>query len=302
MAHLGITLYTPATHPDLGVIAAGKFTGLTNHVWCTEDAIRDEELGAALQNIQRHLDHPDPFTSRLYLRVRSPAVLAELARHDLSRVHGFILPKIHDGNLRAYMDVLPASHVAQLTLETREALSEHRMMVLRDQIFQENWQGQVQAVRIGGNDLMNVLGVRRAPGRTLYEGPLERIVSMLVGVFRPYGFQLSSPVYEVFSDLVTLAREVQQDLEYGLSGKTIIHPVQLATVRQGYRVPARDLEEAEAILKPDAPAVFQMNGRMCEPATHRRWAHDTVERATLYGLLPPSAGDALHYLPALGAV
>ncbi|MBZ9749768.1 hypothetical protein GO986_12440 [Deinococcus sp. HMF7620] len=302
MAHLGITLYTPATHPALAAISAGKYPGLTNHVWCTEDAIRDTEVGAAVQNILRQLEHAEPFTCRLYLRVRSPEILAELVRHDLSRVHGFILPKVHDGNLRAYMDVLPSTHAAQLTLETREALSEHRMMVLRDLIFQEAWQGQVEGLRIGGNDLMNVLGVRRTPGRTLYEGPLERSVSMLLGIFRPYGFQLSSPVYEVFSDLATLAREVRQDLEYGLSGKTIIHPVQLPTVLGGYRVPAQELEEAQAILAPDAPAVFQMNGRMCEPATHRRWAQDITERAALYGLLPPTPGDALHYLPSLGAV
>lgn len=298
MAHLGITLYTPATHPDLASIAAGKFPGLTSHVWCTEDAIGDHEVDAGVRNIVDQLASPLTFRCQVYLRVRSPEVMIDLLRHDLSRVHGFILPKIHDGNLRSYMDLLPEGHKVQLTLETREALSEHRMMVLRDLIFQEAWQGRVEGLRIGGNDLMNVLGVRRAPGRTLYEGPLERVISMLLGIFRPYGFLLSSPVYEVFSDLVTLAREIQQDLEYGLSGKTIIHPVQLPTVVQGYRVLQHELDEARAILAPDAPAVFKMNGRMCEPATHRRWAQDILDRAALYGHMPPSPGEALHYQPA----
>lgn len=297
MTHLGITMYSPATHPDLALIAAGKYPGLTNHVWCTEDALLESDVAAGVENILRTLDSPLTFGCRVYLRVRSPEVLAELLRHDLSRVRGFVLPKIHDGNLRPYMDLLPESHTAQLTLETREALSEHRMMVLRDLIFQESWPGRVEGLRIGGNDLMNVLGVRRAPGRTLYEGPLERVISMLIGVFRPYGFALSSPVYEVFSDLATLAREVQQDLEYGLSGKTIIHPVQLATVLHSYRVQDRDLAEAHAILAPGAPAVFRMNGRMCEPATHRRWAQDILARAEAYGHMPPGASEALHYPP-----
>ena len=70
-------------------------------------------------------------------------------------------------------------------------------------------------LRIGGNDLMHALGVRRTPGRTLYEGPLERVIGMLVGVFKPYGFMLSSPVYEVFDDLTTLAREVSRTSNMG---------------------------------------------------------------------------------------
>ena len=59
-----------------------------------------------------------------------------------------------------------------------------------------------------------------------------------------------------------------------------------------------ELDEARAILAPDAPAVFKMNGRMCEPATHRRWAQDIIDRAALYGHMPPSPGEALHYQPA----
>ncbi|MFC6592773.1 HpcH/HpaI aldolase/citrate lyase family protein [Deinococcus lacus] len=131
---------------------------------------------------------------------------------------------------------------------------------------------------------MNALGLRRTPGRTLYEGPLERVITTLVSTFKPYGFTLSSPVYEVFSDPATLHRELQKDLEYGLSGKTIIHPAQLSVVLEAYQVSEDDLREAQAILDPAAPAVFQMNGRMCEPATHSRWAEDIISRANWYGV------------------
>lgn len=297
-APLGASLYAPATRDDLVSLGTSRFPGLGSVIYCTEDAVNERDVPDALGKLEAALPqlvgHPGPLR---FIRVRNPEVLREVLRLDLRAVSGLVLPKIHDGNLPGYMTLLASfpDLLVMPTLETREALSEHRMTLLRDLIFQEGWQGRVACFRIGGNDLMNALGVRRVPGRTLYEGPLERVISMLIGVFKPYGFSLSSPVYEVFEDLATLAREVQQDLEYGLCGKTIIHPVQLPTVLAGYRVTETDLAEATALLAPDAQAVFKMNGRMCEPATHARWARDIVARAAHYGTLPPQASEALHF-------
>ncbi|WP_420597272.1 HpcH/HpaI aldolase/citrate lyase family protein [Deinococcus sp.] len=294
----GPSLYAPATRADLVALGTHRHSGLGSVIYCTEDAIREDELGAALRQLACALPalngQPGP---QRFIRVRNLEVMREVLTLDLRGVQGLVLPKVHGGNLGEYMALLknrPELSVMP-TLETREALSEHHMRRLRDQILRCGWQAQIASLRIGGNDLLSALGVRRAPGRTLYEGPLERVISMLVGVFKPHGFLLSSPVYEVFEDLVTLAREVQQDLEYGLSGKTLIHPVQLDTVLQGYRVSESDLAEAQAILAPGAPAVFKMNGRMCEPATHTRWAQDILARAEAYGLLPPQTQEALHF-------
>lgn len=293
---LGPALYTPATRPDLVELGTDRYPGLGSLIYCTEDAIRPEEVSVALAQLAQALPQlvgrPGPHR---FVRVRSPAVLQRLLTLDLRGVRGVVLPKVHGGNLGRYMAML-RSHPHLLvmpTLETREALSEPQMLQLRDLILVEGWHRQIPALRIGGNDLMQLLGVRRAPGRTLYEGPLARVISMLVSVFSPDGLTLSSPVYEVFEDQATLAREVQQDLEHGLSGKTIIHPVQLPTVLQGYRVHESDLEEARAILAADAPAVFAMNGRMCEPATHQRWAREIVTRAAAYGTASPRPSEAL---------
>lgn len=297
---LGASLYAPATRPDLLALGSGKHANLTSLIYCTEDAVREADVPLALDNLRRALPQL-PLTGGplRFIRARNPEVLAHLLTMNLNAVTGFVLPKIHDGNLGEYLRLLERSGLDHLkvmpTLETREALSETRMTLLRDLIFMEGWQSRVLSLRIGGNDLLNALGVRRAPGRTLYEGPLERTVSMLVGVFKPYGLSLSSPVYEVYSDPGTLAREVQQDLEYGLCGKTIIHPAQLPVVLEGYRVPETELLEARAILAPDAPAVFTMHGRMCEPATHTRWAQDILTRAELYGVSLVPEAEALHF-------
>ncbi|PYE49999.1 aldolase/citrate lyase family protein [Deinococcus yavapaiensis] len=295
---LGASLYAPATRDDLVALGTTRYPLLDSLIYCTEDAVREQDVPIALAALREALPHlasmPGPVR---FIRARNLDVLEHLLTLDLRGIQGFVLPKIHGGNLSAYMSKLedrPDLHV-MLTLETREALNEHEMVRLRNVIFEHGWHQQVRCLRIGGNDLLSTIGLRRTPGRTLYEGPLQRIVSMLVAVFKPYGFALSSPVYEVFDDLATLAREVQQDLEYGLSGKTIIHPGQLETVHHGYRVTQEELAEAHAILDESAPAVFKMNGRMCEPATHAAWAHEIIERARHFGTLSTTSSEALHF-------
>lgn len=298
---LGASLYTPATRPDLLALGTGRYGALTSLIYCTEDAVLEADLPLALDNLARALPLlPPPGVGPLRLiRVRNPAVLARVLTLDLRGISAAVLPKVHAGNLGAYLRVLDRSAWPRLplllTLETPEALSEAHMTRLRDLILEGGHRPRVAALRIGGNDLMHALGVRRKPGRTLYEGPLERVIGMLLGVFKPHGFALSSPVYEVFGDLPTLARELEQDLDYGLCGKTIIHPAQLPAVLDAYRVAEADLLEARAILAPDAPAVFQMNGRMCEPATHTRWATDIACRAELYGVRQAQRHEALHF-------
>ncbi len=286
---LGASLYVPATRLDLLALGQGKYPRLGSLIYCTEDAVRLEDVPLALANLRGMLPELSVAGGPLrFIRVRNPAVLEQVLEYDLGGISGFVLPKAHGGNLGDYLRLIergaPAHIRVMPTLETREALSEDHMSLLRDQIFHECWQERILSLRIGGNDLLNVLGVRRARGRTLYEGPLERVISMLVGVFKPYGLDLSSPVYEVFSDAETLERELRQDLDYGLCGKTIVHPAQIDTVMNGYRVSETDVAEAQAILAPDAPAVFSLHGRMCEPATHSRWAQEVLTRAELYGV------------------
>ncbi|MDO4263488.1 MAG: HpcH/HpaI aldolase/citrate lyase family protein [Deinococcus sp.] len=293
---VGASMYTPATHPDLYAVGTGRYPGLTSVIFCTEDAIREEDVPQALGQLERVLPALHGQSGPLrFVRVRSPQVLRELLTYDLSSLAGLVLPKVHAGNLGEYLDILNASRWAGLsvmpTLETPEAFSAEQMTRLRGLLLAEGWDRQILTLRIGGNDLMSALGVRRRPGQTLYEGPLAATLGMLVSVFQPYGLALSSPVYEVFSDPVTLARELRQDLDFGLCGKTIVHPAQLQTVLAAFRVSASDYAEAEAILQPDAPGVFQMNGRMCEPATHRRWAANILARAQLYGLEPAPATE-----------
>ena len=104
--------------------------------------------------------------------------------------------------------------------------------------------------------------------------------------FAPFGFALSAPVFEHFDNVELLRDEVEHDIEHGLLTKTAIHPAQIDVIQGAYRVGARELAEARAILAEEKGAVFALAGSMCEPATHRRWAESVVKRAALFGVKP----------------
>jgi citrate lyase beta subunit len=140
-------------------------------------------------------------------------------------------------------------------------------------------------LRIGGNDLLNLLGLRRARGVTVYDTPLRGVIADLVCVFHPAGYRLSAPVFERLDTPEVLAREVEADLQHGLVGKTAIHPTQIPVIEHLYQVSREDYELASAVLHPDAAAVFKLHGTFCEPVTHRRWAAGVLERARIFGVV-----------------
>ena len=80
---LGACLYVPATHPQLGDIAAGRrLTDVRSLIYCTEDAVAEHELPTALAAL-RHAHPGVPITQAATI-AEHPAVLDALARAALS--------------------------------------------------------------------------------------------------------------------------------------------------------------------------------------------------------------------------
>ena len=286
---LGATLYVPATRSDVTAIACNhKLANLRSVIFCTEDSILETDVPAALENIQRALRVMGPSPQKLrFVRVRNLEVFKQcLQLADVEKLDGFVLPKTTLASFKDYIAALPADSQFKLmpTLETREALDPLEMAQLRDFIIEGGHAPRILSLRIGGNDLLNLFGLRRPSGETMYETPLRFIISQLVSCFRPYGFNLTSPVCELIHARDILNSEVRLDLYHGLFGKTAIHPDQIALIEQHYRVDADQVEAARKILKDASPAVFQHDGAMCEPATHRNWAEQLLARAEIYGV------------------
>lgn len=300
---LGASLYMPATRPDMLAVGNGaKFPGLRSVIFCTEDAVGPTDVPRALHQLESILPRLEPAPLWRFVRVRNPAVLRRILHMDgAGNLAGFVLPKVTRRNLdeyfAAFSDDIPFR--VMLTLETAEAFDAREMAALRDAIVQDGYRRRILSLRIGGNDLLQLLGLRRPRNHTIYATPLGAVIGQLVTLFRPLGFNLTGPVFEGLSRNDVLARETRKDLAHGLFGKSAIHPDQVPIIQAQYQVNRRDLLAAEQILDVAAAPVFRCQRTMCEPATHRLWAELIVERAKLYGVRDPLPRH--RFLPALPA-
>jgi citrate lyase beta subunit len=287
---LGASLYVPATRNDLIAIGQGvQIPNLRSLIYCTEDSILEQDVPVAIEQIKLTLPYLEHRMMR-FIRARNPLVLEQLLHlNHIDRITGFVLPKISANNLGYYLKTIRKAGLGfafeyMITVETKDALSVSKMERLRDQLMASEL--PVLSIRIGGNDLLNLLFMRRERGITAYQTPLGQIINQLIMVFRPYGFHVSAPVYDYTNDPETLARETQMDVQHGIIGKTAIHPLQIPIIEAAYQVQSDDLKAAQAILDPNAQAVFRIGDQMCEPATHQKWAKRILAQAQIYGEIP----------------
>ncbi|MES2259798.1 MAG: HpcH/HpaI aldolase/citrate lyase family protein [Pseudomonadota bacterium] len=298
---LGASLYVPANHKDLMEVADGVLLGQAKSlIFCTEDAVAERDLSYALFNLSVVLanmarDAP----AQRFVRVRNADVMTRvLAMPGADKLAGFVIPKATRHNFDSYFrQVRDTEHVLMPTLETVEVFDDGEMRQLRALLDVPGVRNRILALRIGGNDLLALMGLRRPRGMTLYRTPLGPVIARLATTFLPYGFVLTAPVFEYLDLPALLDQEVAEDIAHGLTGKTAIHPSQIAAIERHYSVPPADLEAARAILDPASPAVFCLHGAMCEVATHRAWAERTLEQSRMFGAhgagtQPAPAGDS----------
>ncbi|MFT5643609.1 MAG: citrate lyase beta subunit [Janthinobacterium sp.] len=302
---LGASLYVPSTHKHLLEIANGdQLSHLRSVIFCTEDAIAERDLSYALFNLSLALQNMCEQSDTLrFVRVRNAEVLARvLTMPGVHKLTGFVLPKATRHNFDSYFSqVRNTSHMLMPTLETADVFDDDEMKQFCRCLCAPQVQPRILALRIGGNDLLALLGIRRPLTGTLYQTPLGQVIARLITTFRPHGFQLSAPVFEHLSQPALLAAEVAQDLAHGMIAKTAIHPDQVAQIERHYVVAQSDIELALRIIDPDSPAVFRMQESMCEVATHSSWAQSIIEQARLFGICHPNGKIESHEAATLPA-
>ena len=272
---LGATLYIPVLRPNLIEICLGSNPELRSIVVCLEDSIREDEIEVARARFSSFLLALNSITPRvvIYVRPRDVTMLDwMIAQPGINAVHGFVLPKVDSSNIDHWLSVMVNSDRAFMpTIEGAESFGRAALDRLCKQLLP--FRDRATAIRIGGNDILNILGVRRSKHRTAYDGPLGAVIREMAAIFIPAGFSVAAPVFEHYDSPEVLREEVERDIEHGLLTKTAIHPCQIGVIQACYQPTSLELFEAQAILKADARAVFGSQGSMCEPATHRRW-HD----------------------------
>lgn len=281
---LGASLYMPATRRDVRALLRGqKLPGLRSLVLCTEDAVHPDSVGEALANLRRVLPGLGERGPLRFVRPRSPEVLAEIIDMPGStNLDGVCLPKVDGDNIGAYLEVLEQAPLLLIMpiIETEVAFCDTALHALRRRL--DTVRERVACVRIGGNDLLQILGMKRPAHLTAYDTPLGLVIDRLIIALRPHGYELSAPVFEHIDRPEVLERELVLDVARGLFAKTAIHPTQTAVIEAAYRVAPDEASLAEAILDPCAAAVFRFAGQMAETATHGRWAQRTLARRNAY--------------------
>ncbi|WP_313017194.1 HpcH/HpaI aldolase/citrate lyase family protein [Atlantibacter hermannii] len=305
---LGATLYMPATRTDIAdAILHNKICGLRSLVICLEDAVSEQDIPQALQNLRALLTHlAQAKTAQgnacwplVFIRPRDTAMGEMLVREmDISAIDGFVLPKFTLAALPVWWHILEPTELCMMpTLETEEVFDVLQMREMATTLLNHPCHTRIIALRIGGNDLMNVISLRRSRHLTLYDGPMGYAIKMLVAVFASRDFALTAPVCEHIDDHQIMDRELALDMAHGLVGKTAIHPNQISKIEAALMVSPADHADALRILN-STQAVFKSQGTMCEPATHRRWASAILARAQVYGIATEQTPDGIRLVTA----
>ena len=248
---LGGTLYMPGTK-DIRAKVVNHELPVTSFVMCCEDAIKEEDLPVAEQNI---LDTMDFFADQIeagkltindipliFVRVRNPeqfkSFAARITANQASVLTGFNFPKFNSSNalgvLRTLVEVnsrlgvvlygmpiLEGPEVAFRELRNKELVTLHNML--------EPYRDLILNIRVGGTDMSSLFGVRRSIHSTVYDiMPVRDALSDVVNFFDRYNeYVVSAAVWEYFrayreDDINDLIKE--NFFHSLIKGKSIINP------------------------------------------------------------------------------
>lgn len=220
---LGGTLYMPGIKDIKKKVIDKAFYEATSIVMCLEDAIREDDLSIAEENVFAHLDL---FSSKLedgslgiddlpliFIRVRNldqfKIFVSKLTSKQAHALSGFVFPKFSSNNALDFLSILEATSVrigemlyAMPILEGQEvAFREYRereLLLLRTII--EPYQSKILNIRIGGTDMSSLFGVRRDINSSIYDIMTVRdAFSDILNFFsRNLDYVVSAAVWEYF--------------------------------------------------------------------------------------------------------
>ena len=219
---LGATLYMPGTK-DIKEKVLNHKLDATSLVMCCEDAIKEEDLPLAEQNIFDHMDFfADCIATEklsyediplIFVRVRNPEhfkrFIERITAKQASVLTGFNFPKFNSHNalqvlqtLEEVNNRLSAMFYGMPILEGQEvAFRETRnqeLLLLRNIL--EPYKDHILNIRVGGTDMSSLFGVRRGISSTVYDIlPVRDALSDVLNFFSRFNdYCVSAAVWEYF--------------------------------------------------------------------------------------------------------
>lgn len=308
---VGALLYCPANNKKVATsIIAEKFGSRFSLALCLEDTINDTYVKEAenillcsLNSIYEAHKTKDFYIPKIFIRVRNPQQIPELTERmgdSLEILTGYIAPKFSLENVSSYVFAVEKAcreykHKIYLMpiFENPDIINlQNRYKILYGLKSElDSVEELVLNIRVGGNDLSHMFGLRRHASESIYDmKPVSNILTDIVTVFG-MDYIISGPVWEYYNGHgwdTGLKKEIKQDLLCGFIGKTVIHPKQIPVVNNALKVPVNDLNDAKSILNWDKNSSSFVSGniakeRMNEYKTHSNWALKTIFMSEYYG-------------------
>ncbi|MBE5096611.1 HpcH/HpaI aldolase/citrate lyase family protein [Bacillus cereus] len=314
---LGATLYTPGTKETIAEdIIRRKHVDAISIILCLEDAISDEEVKLAEQNIVVQIQQIANLVSAnilnqadiplLFIRVRQPSQMKKIVTELGSAVHclcGFVFPKFTPINGKTYIDQLAyINELYSLSLYGMPILESPEIMyketraesLLQIKDLLDSYHDYILNVRIGATDFSSIFSIRRNKYTPIYHITVVRdCISDIINVFSraTNEYIISGCVWEYFSNdhEEGLIQEVSLDHANGLIGKTVIHPSHIKVVQAMHIVTMEDYLDARLILQNadtyNGVLKSSFSNKMNEVKPHYGWARKTILKSNIYGVL-----------------
>ncbi len=126
----------------------------------------------------------------------------------------------------------------------------------------------------GVNDICADMGIKPGPNREGLELALQSIVLAAAAAKKP----AFDGVNNKLDDMSGLEAECRQGRCYGFTGKTLIHPNQVAIANAAFGPDADEIADAEALIAASTGGAQRHKGKMIE-SMHVEEARRTIERA-----------------------
>jgi len=287
---LGGTLYTPSISKHILSIANGdKFPKVKSVVFCLEDAIKDSDLEYAIKNIQNMLLNYKQSSIKVFIRPKNSENLKLLLTlENIEKIDGFALAKFGIGNMERYFNVLneiTTSYYLMPIIESNDMFDDEKLKQISKYLISQT-KHTILTLRIGGEDMFKTMGIKKSCEDSIHDFHISsKVFASIFSIFKPYGFNISAPVYNCLNNLDIFKSEVKRDIKEGFFGKTVIHPSQANIINECYKVSNDELNEAKEILNNENEAVFRFQDKMCEPSVHHLWANGILKRKKIFGIL-----------------
>lgn len=194
----------------------------------------------------------------------SPELQADIAAVQIGDADCFVLPKIENAaDLDAIVSRLPNPVLAMI--EGPAGIYNAREIAAHS---------AVAGLIAGVNDICADMGIKPGPNREGLELALQSIVLAAAATSKP----VFDGVNNKLDDMSGLEAECLQGRCYGFTGKTLIHPNQVAIANNAFSPSADEVAEAEALIAAATGGAQRHKGKMIE-SMHVEQAQRTIERS-----------------------